>query len=314
MFVAPITDTAPALGHAISFFDLSLRALRRSDNTRACYIRAANKLAEWLVARGIAKFADVDHTVMQAYMAWLSADARRPDGKLLAAGYVNNQYRALQAFFKWFAAEEDVPNPMLRMKPPSTGEKVIPVLDRSQMAALVKTIEKGRDFESRRDAALIRMFMCTGIRLSELTNLTIDAIDLVNCTAVVTGKGDKERTVRFDLNCATAIKRYLGLRAEHKYARRTERLWLAIKNRGPLTPNGVRQIITRRGEAVGLDIHPHVFRHNFTHHWLDQGGAEGDLMELNGWTSAQMLLRYGRSARSARARRAYDRINVMGDI
>jgi len=49
-------------------------------------------------------------------------------------------------------------------------------------------------------------------------------------------------------------------------------------------------------------------RHDFSHTWLDRGGAEGDLMELNGWTSPQMLRRYGASARSARARRTYDRI------
>jgi hypothetical protein len=45
-----------------------------------------------------------------------------------------------------------------------------------------------------------------------------------------------------------------------------------------------------------------------TYTWLDRGGPEGDLMELNGWTSPQMLRRYGASARSARARRTYDRI------
>ena len=55
-------------------------------------------------------------------------------------------------------------------------------------------------------------------------------------------------------------------------------------------------------------VYPHRFRHHFSHTWLDRGGAEGDLMELNGWSSPQMLRRYGASARSARARRTYDRI------
>ena len=49
-------------------------------------------------------------------------------------------------------------------------------------------------------------------------------------------------------------------------------------------------------------------RHYFSHTWLERGGAERDLMELNGWTSPQMLTRYGASARGARARRSYDRI------
>lgn len=53
---------------------------------------------------------------------------------------------------------------------------------------------------------------------------------------------------------------------------------------------------------------PDQFRHHFSRTWLDKGGAEGDLMELNGWSSPQMLRRYGRSAASTRARRTYDRI------
>ena len=62
------------------------------------------------------------------------------------------------------------------------------------------------------------------------------------------------------------------------------------------------------GRQCGIEVFPHRFRRHFSHTWLDHGGAEGDLMELNGWTSPQMLLRYGASARSARARRSYDRV------
>jgi integrase len=56
-----------------------------------------------------------------------------------------------------------------------------------------------------------------------------------------------------------------------------------------------------------VDAFPHRFRHHFSHTSLDRGGPEGgEPMELNGWTSPQMLTRYGASARSARARRTYD--------
>jgi integrase len=72
-------------------------------------------------------------------------------------------------------------------------------------------------------------------------------------------------------------------------------------------------MIARRGQQCGVDVFPHRFRHHFSHTWLDRGGPEGDLMELNGWTAPQMLRRYGARARSARARsararRTYDRI------
>ena len=75
-----------------------------------------------------------------------------------------------------------------------------------------------------------------------------------------------------------------------------------------MTASGIYQVIARRGRQCGVEVFPHRFRHHFSHTWLDRGGAEGDLMELNGWTSPQMLRRYGASARSARARRSYDRI------
>ena len=75
-----------------------------------------------------------------------------------------------------------------------------------------------------------------------------------------------------------------------------------------MTASGLYQAIARRGRECGIDVTPHRFRHHFSHTWLDHSGAEGDLMELNGWASPQMLRRYGASARAARARRHYDQI------
>jgi integrase/recombinase XerD len=84
-----------------------------------------------------------------------------------------------------------------------------------------------------------------------------------------------------------------------------------VNNRGPLTSSGVYQMVARRGRECGVVVDPHRFRHHFSHTWLDRGGAEADLMELNGWSCPQMLRRYGAGARSARARRSYDRIMDM---
>lgn len=55
--------------------------------------------------------------------------------------------------------------------------------------------------------------------------------------------------------------------------------------------NGIYKMIARRGRQCGVEVYPHRFRHHFSHTWLDRGGAEGYLMELNGWTSPQMLRR-----------------------
>lgn len=83
-------------------------------------------------------------------------------------------------------------------------------------------------------------------------------------------------------------------------------------DRGPLTASSIYQVITRRGVQAEVAVHPHRFRHHFSRTWLDRGGPKADLMELCGRTSPQMLRVYGVSARSARARRTYDRVMDNG--
>ena len=96
-------------------------------------------------------------------------------------------------------------------------------------------------------------------------------------------------------------------RSAQRLARLT-RPELGVGGRGPVTPDGIYQIVAKAGRKAGVALYPHRFRHHFSHTWLDRGGGGGDLMELNGWTSPQMLAWYGGSARGARARRNYDRI------
>jgi integrase/recombinase XerC len=152
-------------------------------------------------------------------------------GGLLAqrsAGHASNQYRAVQQFFKWLAAEEEIPaNPMAGMSPPKVAEKLVPVLSPDQRDALLKTC-KGNDFTNRRDMAILRLFLATGIRLAEMTGILVADVDMDRRLVRVEGKGRRERIVRFDGGTAVAIDRYERSRSASKYAERPE-LWLAEK-------------------------------------------------------------------------------------
>ena len=196
--------------------------------------------------------------------------------------------------------------------PPKLEEKLVPILSDDQIKALLKTCA-GNDFVNRRDAAILRLFLATGVRLAEMTGLAVADIDHDARTAVVTGKGRRTRVVRFDAETARLLDRYERIRARDKYADRPE-LWLGEKSRGPLSSNGIYQMVTRRGDQIGVGLNPHMFRHTFAHRFQAKGGAEGDLMELAGWRSQQMVRRYGATARGERARTSYDRVDVMGDI
>ncbi|MGH3399513.1 MAG: tyrosine-type recombinase/integrase [Streptosporangiaceae bacterium] len=226
--------------------------------------------------------------------------------------YASNQFRALQQFFRWLAEEEQFPDPMAGLRAPRVSEKLVPVFTSEELSALEKACQ-GRAFAQRRDAAIIAVLTATGVRAGELAGICYDAdprrgdVDLWRREITVRGKGGRPRVVRIGHEAARALDRYIRVRSGHAQAWRPQ-LWLGVNNRGPMTANGIYQMIARRGAQAGVDAWPHRFRHHFSHTWLDRGGAEGDLMELNGWSSPQMLRRYGASARSARARRTYDRI------
>ena len=230
-----------------------------------------------------------------------------------SAAYASIQFRALRQFFKWRAGEDEAPDPMARLRAPKVTVTAVPVFTSVELSDLDKACQ-GRSFAARRDAAIIAVFTATGIRLSELAGIRYHPgdparsdLDLQAREIRIRGKGSKPRTAKIGHQAARSLDRYLRARARHAEAHRPQ-LWLGVNNRGPLTAAGIYQIVARRGRQCGVNVYPHRFRHHFSHTWLDRGGAERDLMELNGWTSPQMLTRYGASARGARARRSYDRI------
>ena len=298
---------AGCLQPEISSFRLHLAAEGKAARTVRTYTEAVQWFAAAHLRResGRGGWEQVSRQDVQEWMAWLL-------GRYSAA-YASNQFRALQQFFKWLAAEDEIPDPMARLRPPHVPDKPVPVFADGDLPRLERACA-GRSFQQRRDAAVIAVFAATGIRLSELAGIRYapddprrSDVDLWHREITVRGKGGKTRTVKISYDAARSLDRYLRARARHAPAHRPQP-WLGTGNRGPMTASGIYQVITRRGRQCGVEVFPHRFRHHFSHTWLDRGGAEGDLMELNGWTSPQMLRRYGASARSARARRSYDRI------
>ena len=120
-------------------------------------------------------------------------------------------------------------------------------------------------------------------------------IDLWQRELTVRGKGGKDRIVKIGHQAAQSLDRYLRARSRHAQALAAP----AMAGRGQpgaATASRIYQMTARRERQCGVDAYPHRFRHHFSHTWLDRGGPEGDLMELNGWASPQMLRRYGAGA------------------
>jgi site-specific recombinase XerD len=307
---------------------MTLESENKSPKTIRCYTDVARKFHVWL-AEPIAPPEVADPR------AWLDRLPTPPEGPedyrdghvkawiayrlaTTSPGNANNNYRALQTYVNWLLDEEEIKtHPMARMKPPHVPDQPAPITSVDFIKKVLAGCA-GKDFVNRRDEAIIRLIWDTGGRLSEIANIDMERdLDLQRRVVNVLGKGGKWRALPFTPVTGKAIARYIRVRSRHPHADMTARLWLGeYRRRTPLSDNGIKIMLRRRGRAAGAleelgrDLHAYLGRHFQSHQFLKAGGSEGDLMLLNGWTTPQMARRYGKSAATDRAHEAAHRIRV----
>jgi site-specific recombinase XerD len=280
-------------------FIRSRRAENLSERTLQQYQESVSQFGDYLAKMGMPTGPEaICREHVESFITYLLARWK----PLTAA----TRFRGIQQYFKWLVGEGEIKeSPMARMKPPRVPEQPPEVLSDDAILGLLKACE-GKGFEDRRDTAIIRLLLDTGLRRTELANLTLADVDFDSDTVAVTGKGGRVRLVPFGRKAARDLDRYLRVRALRP-DKDSPALWLG--KRGPMTHNGIYQVVEKRARQAGVKVYPHLFRHTFAHLWLQADGQEGDLMQLAGWRSRSMLARYGASRAAERARAAHKRIS-----
>lgn len=295
---------------AVESFRRTLLARNRSKTTLENYTWAIGKLGNHILSEGEPlELRKIKKTHIQGLMNCILGGVRE-NGKTLTPSTAATAFRFLRAFFNWCVEEELITkSPMIGLQPPSVPESPPAVLTDAQIKALIKACD-GRTFLHRRDMALIRLLLDTGMRRGEIAGLKIEDVDFEQQVAWVTGKGGRPRACAFGHKTSQALDRYLRARSEYgrKGYSKLPNLWLGTA--GPMTGNGIYISLRSRFKKAGIeDAFVHLFRHTFAHRWLADGGQEGDLMRLAGWKSRTMLQRYGASAADERAREAHRKMS-----
>ena len=184
----------------ISSFALRLAAEGKAAKT----IRTYTEAVQWFAAACLVEhdsrtaWEQVGGQDIQRWMAWLL--------DRYSTAYASNQYRALQQFFKWLAAEDQLPDPMAGLAPPRVAAKLVPVFTPEELTRLDRACA-GRSFAQRRDTAVIAVLTATGFRLAELAGLRCSDIDLWQRDLTVRSKGGKDRIVKIGHQAARSLDR-----------------------------------------------------------------------------------------------------------
>lgn len=216
--LAPLGD----LGALAVSWRRALRAQNKSPRTIVGYLEGVRFFEEYLARMGMPRdVANISREHVEMFIAEQLARFRPSTAK--------TRYRSLQQLFRFLVDDGELRiSPMAKMSPPAVAEEPPAVLTDEQLRRLLKACE-GTAFAQRRDLAIVRLLLDTGMRLAELTGLRVADLDLEADVAIVLGKGRRPRACPFGPRAAAALDRYLRARAAH-HSTGSEKLWVGLRS------------------------------------------------------------------------------------
>ena len=204
---------APTLLDVIPSFQRHLRAENKSPRTIQSYTEAVRRLHDFCSANGMPlQVAAITSEHIEAFLADQLARLRPASARA--------RFASLRQFFAWLASRDEREierSPMDNLKPPKVAVPV-PVLSLEHLKALLRAVERDGGFYGRRDAAIVRVFIDTGCRLTELSGLQVVDVELDLGTVTFVGKGGGERRNPIGTKSMRALDRYMRIRSGHRDA------------------------------------------------------------------------------------------------
>jgi integrase/recombinase XerD len=191
---------------------------------------------------------------------------------------------AIKIFFRWLAQRQRIPQDLTEGLPLPRIERYLPeTLNEQHVESLLEHLPDSGPLALRNRAIFELLYGC-GLRVSELCHARLEHLDLENRILRVTGKGDKTRVLPVGTKAAEALERYLK-NERPSLVRKITRSHLLLSIHGrPLTPDRIWQLAKTAAKTAGLtqNIYPHLLRHSFATHLLENGADLRIIQELLG--------------------------------
>jgi integrase/recombinase XerC len=249
--------------------------------------------------------ADINYQQIRAWVASLLKDK-------IAARSVNRKLSSLKSFFKYLQRQQIIDvNPMAKISGPKTPKRLPVFVDEHQMEDLFAEVKFEEGFNGLRDRLILDLFYQTGIRRSELTNLKEIDIDLFNSTIKVLGKRNKERIIPISLPLKRNLETYLKVKQELNLSNPM----LLVSEKGhTLSEQAVYNSVKKYLSQVTTiqKKSPHVLRHTFATHLLNNGADINAVKDLLGHANLSATQVYTHNT-IEKLKKSYKQAHPRGD-
>lgn len=254
-------------------------------NTVLAYERDLRNFAEFTISKGKNSFVEVDHFFIREYLTVLRNNISRAS--------MNRKLSSIKSFFNYLKRRGLISNnPSAKVTSGKNIEKYPAVLNLKEVKKLLD-FNFSSDKLAVRDKALLEFLYSTGCRVQEASMLQLNNLDLLSGTALVVGKGNKERIVPLGGFAVQRIYEYLQVRECKNWGSDTPAVFITVRGKR-ISQRTIRRIVKKYTYLSGVkkNAGPHTLRHSFATHMLEAGCNLRTVQELLGHSRLQTTERY----------------------